>query len=111
RIDYVIAHQKREPHEIAAEIGTSESAYETVPMALHCFLHSPSNYEKTVIEAANLVPGDTDSIACIAGALSGTYNGLEAIPQKWRQEIEDSFWLHKLGRNLFEASHYENINL
>ena len=73
-------------------------------MALHCFLHSPHHYEKTVVEAANLAPGDTDSIACIAGALSGTYNGVEAIPKKWRQEIEDSLLLQKLSRDLFEAS-------
>ena len=103
-IDYVLANTHKNPREVAAKIGASESAYETVPMALHCFLYSPEDYEQSVTEAANLVPGDTDSIACIAGALSGTYNGVEAIPKKWRQEIEDSLLLQKLSKDLFEAS-------
>lgn len=103
-IDLIIERESESPRDIAAIVGASESSYETVPMALHCFLHSPGNFEETVIEAANLVPGDTDSIACIAGALSGAYNGLSAIPSRFREGIEDGWYLLGLGKRLFEAS-------
>src|SRR3989344_1293522 len=70
-IDYVLDNHKYHPEKIAEKIGASESVFETVPMAVSCFLYTPDDYESTVINAANLAPGDTDSIACIAGAMSG----------------------------------------
>ena len=91
---------KKSPEEIAKIIGVSQSVYETVPMALYCFLHSPNDFEQTIINAANLVPGDTDSIACIAGALSGTHNGLKAIPDRFKNKVEDAKMLRELGKRL-----------
>ncbi|MBS3123413.1 ADP-ribosylglycohydrolase family protein [Candidatus Woesearchaeota archaeon] len=100
RLNYVFENKDKEPNLVAKEIGASESTYETVPMALHCFLHSPSDFEQTVVNAANLVPGDTDSIACIAGALSGAYNGLSSIPDKFTVTLEDYLSLSELGEKL-----------
>ncbi len=102
-VNFVIAGRDRNPKDVAAVIGSSESSYETVPMALHCFLHSPDDFEKTVIEAANLTPGDTDSIACIAGAISGAYNGLNNIPKRFKT-VEDYDDILKLADALLERS-------
>ncbi|MBI2151181.1 ADP-ribosylglycohydrolase family protein [Candidatus Woesearchaeota archaeon] len=99
-LDYVFENKEKEPALIAKEVGASESTYETVPMALHCFLHSPLDFEQTVVNAANLVPGDTDSIACIAGALSGAYNGLSSIPTRFITALEDYLYLSELGEKL-----------
>lgn len=100
-VEHVIENSKTNPDEVAKFIGASENAIETVPMAIHCFLHSPEDYEKTVINAANLVPGDTDSIACIAGAISGAYNGIEGIPKKFLERVESKDELEKIARNLY----------
>ena len=51
---------------------------------------------------ANTV-GDSDSIACIAGAISGAYNGLDAIPEDWRSTVEDSAYLLRLARDLHDT--------
>ena len=65
-----------------SEIGTSGYALEALPAAIYCFIKSPDNFEKSLITAVN-AGGDTDSIAAITGAISGVYNGKEAIPKKW----------------------------
>ncbi len=34
--------------------------------------------------------GDSDSVGCIAGAVSGAYNGDDAIPVGWRTTVEQA---------------------
>ncbi len=97
KLDYVVRNQSKNPTDMGEVVGCSESCYETVPMALYCFLHSSTDFEKTVVEAANLVPGDTDSIACIAGALSGVYNGYHKIPLKFINTLENIDYFNVLS--------------
>lgn len=74
--------------EMSSELGTGIEAYEAVPMALYCFLHYPHSYAD-VIQQAIFVGGDTDTIASMAGALSGALLGRQAIPQQWIAAIRD----------------------
>jgi len=102
KLEYVANNKSIKPLEMAKIIGCSESSYETVPMALHCFVHTEGNFEQTVIEAANLVPGDTDSIACIAGAIAGVYQGYSAIPNRLTQNLEDIDYFQALSLCFFD---------
>jgi poly(ADP-ribose) glycohydrolase ARH3 len=54
-----------------------------------------------VIRATN-TNGDSDSIACIAGSISGAYLGINAIPNDWVQQIEKSDYLDDLAIRLAE---------
>ena len=72
---------------------------EAVALALYCFLRYPNSYSKTVIRAAN-TNGDSDSIACIAGAISGAYLGIDAIPAHWVRRIEISDYLADHAKRL-----------
>ena len=56
-----------------------------------------------MLTGANTV-GDSDSIACIAGAISAAYNGLDAIPEKWRAEAENASYLLQISAELLKAS-------
>ena len=64
----------------------------TVPQAIFCYLKGPmyaeklgmSNYEATVRLALS-IGGDTDTIACMAGAMAATNYG---IPDEIKQKIE-----------------------
>ncbi|MBN1645187.1 ADP-ribosylglycohydrolase family protein [Candidatus Woesearchaeota archaeon] len=87
------------------EIGQGWIGEEAVAMALYCFLKNPFDYEKTVLTAANC-EGDTDSVACIAGAISGTYNGTEKIPEKWVNNVEDSEYLKEIAEKLFNKKEH-----
>lgn len=94
------------PPELAlssAGLGESWVGDEALASALYCFWRHKDDYVAGVLEAIN-TDGDSDSIGCIAGSALGARLGLESIPQKWRDEVEDTAMLHALGKDLFEAS-------
>lgn len=125
-----VAHRKREDGEVVEilknrlmialesndtlenqrrQFGTGSPIWQTLPLAVSCFLRSPKDFEQTVLTAANSYRndtpeerdflklyswaeqvrfckgGNTDGIAALAGAFSGAYNGLHAIPEKFRK--------------------------
>ncbi|SHJ99838.1 ADP-ribosylglycohydrolase [Desulfatibacillum alkenivorans DSM 16219] len=80
-------------------LGEGWIGEEAVALALYCFLRYPNDYKKTVLRAAN-TNGDSDSIACVAGGISGAYLGLEAIPRDWISRIEKSEYLEDLADRL-----------
>lgn len=90
-------------YSILEEIGTGKYVLESVPAALFCFLNSPNKFEETVLTAVN-AGGDTDSIAALAGSLSGTLNGATAIPMRWLMDLENREELIELSIQLHEHS-------
>ncbi|MFH1421125.1 MAG: ADP-ribosylglycohydrolase family protein [Planctomycetota bacterium] len=103
KISYVPNCLAMESEEAFQILGNAWVAEEAVADALYCFLRSPTDYKKTVLTAANS-NGDSDSIACIAGAISGAYNGIASIPQKWIEEIEKSSHLKEIAEELFRLT-------
>lgn len=63
------------------EVRSSGYVLDTLGAALWCALHTDS-YRDCVLEAVNL-GSDTDTTACVAGALAGALYGLDAIPDEW----------------------------
>ncbi len=84
-----------------AYLGEGWVAEEAVALALFCFLRHSESFEETVIRGAN-TNGDSDSIASIAGGISGAYLGFEAIPDRWVKQIEKSAYLADLSSRLAE---------
>jgi ADP-ribosylglycohydrolase len=60
------------------------------------------NYEQ-VVKAAMALGRDTDTTACIAGGIAGIRDGVNAIPQRWRNELR--------GREILEPILEELLNL
>lgn len=79
-------------HFLSSLPGNGIAALHSVPTAIFCVLHClqpreclPENYggvERTIAYSLAL-GGDTDTIACMAGAIAGAHYGIEAIPQSW----------------------------
>jgi ADP-ribosylglycohydrolase len=97
KIDHCLAWD--DSQEALSCLGEGWKGEEAVALALYCFLRHPENYRKAVTLAAN-TNGDSDSIACIAGAISGAYLGVSAIPPDWIQRIEKSDYLGCLAEGL-----------
>lgn len=74
--------------EMASVLGTGVAAHESVPMAIYCFLRHPDSYQRVVHEAI-FAGGDTDTIACMAGAISGAFLGVSAIPRNWTTAVRE----------------------
>lgn len=91
-------------HEQAIDLlGEGWIGTEAIALAVYCFLKNPADFRKTVLMGAN-TNGDSDSIACIAGAISGAYNGAEAIPTEWLDRLENRTMIHQTAIDLYEAS-------
>lgn len=69
-------------------IGQGWTGDEAIALALYCVLRYPDDYAACVRRAAN-TNGDSDSIACIAGGISGARLGMQAIPADWVSRCEN----------------------
>jgi ADP-ribosylglycohydrolase len=87
------------PEAALAYIGEGWVAEEAVLLALYCFTKSPDDFLATIRRGAN-TQGDSDSIACIAGGISGAYLGIRALPPEWVERIEKSPHLADVAHRL-----------
>jgi poly(ADP-ribose) glycohydrolase ARH3 len=104
RIDQVAALSvEGERADIVGVLGHGIEAARSVPTALVAFLRNHWWFAETVRFAVAL-GGDTDTIASMAGALSGAHLGEEAIPEAWRQGVENAARLRELADSLLELA-------
>lgn len=69
-------------------LGTGLAAYESIPTAIGIFVACNGEPRQCVIAGAN-VGYDTDTIASMAGALSGTLKGFSHVPNDWYRAVEE----------------------
>jgi poly(ADP-ribose) glycohydrolase ARH3 len=95
----------RSPEDLAALCNRIEALH-SAPTALASFGLTPESFEETISNVIFL-GGDTDTLAAMAGAVSGAYLGLGRLPQRLVRLLESSTkgrdYLHELGAKLFEA--------
>ncbi|MBF0548059.1 MAG: ADP-ribosylglycohydrolase family protein [Candidatus Riflebacteria bacterium] len=84
-------------------LGNSGYCLDSLSCALYMFLRSPRNFDEMIVSAANS-GGDSDSIAAMAGAIFGVYNGLGAIPDKWFSPLEGLESTKKIACELFHVA-------
>jgi ADP-ribosylglycohydrolase len=68
--------------------GISPFVTGSVLWSLYSFLKTPEDYWETICTAI-AVGGDVDTTAAMAGAISGTHLGLEAIPSRLAHRLTD----------------------
>lgn len=68
--------------------GISPFVTSSVLWSLYSFLRTPEDYWETICTAI-AVGGDVDTTAAMAGAISGAYLGLEAIPSPLAHRLTD----------------------
>jgi ADP-ribosylglycohydrolase len=81
------------------QTGAGWVAEEAFATGLLCFLLFPEEPERVIRHAA-VSSGDSDSIACLAGAFAGAHCGINAWPADWRERIEYRERLNRLGNDL-----------
>jgi len=88
-----------QPSEAAREIGRSVAIHESMPFAVYSFLRYPDSYE-TCLMCAVLNGGDRDTLGAMAGAISGAYLGIDAIPSAWVSKLENRPYIEQLALQL-----------
>ncbi|HEV3002735.1 MAG TPA: ADP-ribosylglycohydrolase family protein [Solirubrobacteraceae bacterium] len=74
------------PAEAARLLGATVAAHESVPAAL---LAAAAPTFEAALTFAVRCGGDTDTVAAMAGAVAGARHGVEAIPARWLDALED----------------------
>jgi poly(ADP-ribose) glycohydrolase ARH3 len=82
------ASRVRSPEELAV-LGNRIVALHSVPTAIASFALTPESFEATVGNVI-LLGGDTDTLAAMAGAVSGAYVGAGRLPQRLVGLLESS---------------------
>lgn len=87
-------------------LGNGIAAQDSVVTAIACYLLWPDSYEQ-VLANAILLGGDTDTIAAMAGAISGAHLGIGAIPAHLQECLEDGYkgrrYLTEIARQMSAA--------
>lgn len=102
--------RNNDPDEVFSELGTSYLVLDTVPCAFYCFIRHFENPESAIIEAVN-AGGDTDSIACITGALCGALHGSESFPERWIEGLENKGLIEETAGKMYEMLNPSQISL
>ncbi len=71
-------------------LGNGIAATESVPTAIASFALAPGSFAEAVGRVI-LLGGDTDTMAAMAGALSGAYLGLSGLPTRLVDLLEDGY--------------------
>jgi len=82
--------------EVTLERLEGWAAHEAIAAAVYLFVRHPDDPRAAILEGAN-TPGDSDSLATLAGALVGARCGIEALPADWVHDVERSAELLELS--------------
>jgi poly(ADP-ribose) glycohydrolase ARH3 len=93
-----------------ANLGNRIEALHSVPTAIASFALTPESFEATISNVIFL-GGDTDTLAAMAGALSGAYLGAARLPGRLVGLLESSpkgrAYIQQLAGQLFEVYNRE----
>jgi len=91
-------------HDGLSTLGNSLESHRSVMTAIACFTSTPESYSRTIARA--IAQGnDTDTLAAMAGALSGAHLGVGAIPVNLLELLEDEVKGRTYIRSLAEQLH------
>ncbi|HHW93115.1 MAG TPA: ADP-ribosylglycohydrolase [Clostridiaceae bacterium] len=72
---------------LEAYIGNDGAVQVGAAVAIGLFIANDGDPKGTILSGAN-IGGDTDTLACIAGMLSGAFAGYSALPSEWCELFE-----------------------
>ena len=78
------------------------AAHEAIAAGAYIFVRHADDPRAAILEGAN-TPGDSDSIATLAGALTSARCGVESLPVGWISDVERSEELLELARLVVEV--------
>jgi poly(ADP-ribose) glycohydrolase ARH3 len=90
---------------VVKELGNGEEAVNSVPTAIFAFLANPG-FESAVTYAVGL-GGDTDTIGSMCGAIAGACYGVEGLPTRWIEKVENKDMIESMAKRLWEVK--ENL--
>lgn len=82
------------------EPGEGWVAEETLAIAVYCALKYENDFEKAVVVSVNH-NGDSDSTGAVTGNIMGAYLGMNAIPEKFLENLELKDVISEIAEDLY----------
>jgi poly(ADP-ribose) glycohydrolase ARH3 len=98
-IEYLL-DKKHDRKSVVKELGNGIEAVRSVPTAIFSF---PSNrsFRESLIYSVSL-GGDADTIGAMTGAIAGAFYGSSAIPEEWKEKLENREYITWLAERIGE---------
>ena len=93
--------------EVVGRLGNRVEAFNSVPTAIYAYLKKQDPMRS--IEYAISLGGDTDTIACMAGAIAGAHRGAEALPSALLNRLENRKNIERLAEQLWSLKASQGI--
>ena len=103
----MLAASNTEDLDAIHELGEGWVAEETLAIAVFCALRHEHDFGRAVIAAVNH-NGDSDSTGAVAGNILGAYLGYDAIPERFRQNLELHDVIVEIADDLLEGQKPED---
>ncbi|MBL8739832.1 MAG: ADP-ribosylglycohydrolase family protein, partial [Myxococcales bacterium] len=103
-LDATKAALDKETDDVCSLLGGAWVGEEAVATALWCALKAKGEFKDSIVRGANS-SGDSDSIATIAGSITGALVGFRAIEERYRTGVEKSGLLEEIATALHRAKH------
>ncbi|MFC1883832.1 ADP-ribosylglycohydrolase family protein [Thermodesulfobacteriota bacterium] len=98
---YRLVSEDFSPDVSARTIGQTVAVQESMPFAVYCFARYPASFEECIF-CAVLNGGDRDTLGAMAGAISGAFLGVDAIPDPWLKRLENFSYVEELALKLVD---------
>lgn len=101
-MDKAVALSKEDADDLEAirELGESWVAEETLAIAVYCALKHQNDFERAIIAAVNH-SGDSDSTGSVTGNILCAHLGVDAIPDRYLENLELRDVIAEIARDLF----------
>jgi poly(ADP-ribose) glycohydrolase ARH3 len=91
---------------VIEQLGNGGGALNSVPTAIYAFLANPG-FAAPLLFAVSL-GGDAEAIGSLTGAIAGACYGMESIPVRWRETVENRDLIKRLGKDLWQVKQQIN---
>ena len=92
-----------DPLSAAKNLGQGVAVHESMPFAVFAFARHPQSFADCLF-CAVMNGGDRDTLGAMACAISGAYLGIDAIPSRWVEKLENRDYIERLALRLAEIS-------
>jgi poly(ADP-ribose) glycohydrolase ARH3 len=89
------------------KLGSDILAYTSVPFSIFAFLKEPSSFYECLLHTIT-ISKDRDTVGAMVGGLLGGYLGIENIPEKWINKLENLTYFRKLADDLYKLKAQES---
>lgn len=103
-----LAVNEEEDLDAIHQLGAGWVAEEALAIATYCAVKYERDFEKGVIAAVNH-GGDSDSTGAITGNILGAYLGMEAIPEKYKKDLELKEVILRMADELYDCPEPEKV--